>query len=46
MKYYNEFRTHSHLARDSPLGREVNLKPENNSKLKATPQVSGLHHSY
>ena len=46
MKYYNEFRTHSHLARDSPLGREIMQKPASNSVLHSTAQVRGLHHSY
>lgn len=40
--YYNAFRTHLGLAKDTPLGRPV----QNRGNIIPVPKLSGLHHAY
>jgi len=44
--YYNRYRCHCALDKDSPKGRFVQLKPDSNSKVKSLCVVGGLHHRY
>jgi len=44
-RYYNAFRTHSSLNKDSPDGRDVH-GPERGAKIVAFPHLGGLHHHY
>jgi transposase InsO family protein len=43
--YFNEFRTHKALGKDSPNSRIVQL-PSAGRKIVAIPHVRGLHHHY
>jgi putative transposase len=43
--YYNNDRTHSSIARDSPHGRLAANRPPD-GKLISSPGVRGLHHRY
>lgn len=40
--YYNEYRTHLGLDKDSPLGREI----QRDGPVVSTPMVGGLHHVF
>ena len=40
--YYNDYRTHLGLNKDTPLGRPVH----NRGRIKAVPKLGGLHHAY
>lgn len=40
--YYNGYRTHLGLAKDTPLGRAIQAV----GRILALPQLSGLHHAY
>lgn len=44
--YYNEDRPHLTLAKDSPVGRLPEKKPEQRVDVIAMPRVGGLHHRY
>jgi len=44
--YYNEDRCHLSLGRDSPLGRNVEEKPFDSSKVKSIPKLGGLQNKY
>ncbi|MEK9751815.1 MAG: integrase core domain-containing protein [Rhodospirillaceae bacterium] len=41
-EYYNGYRTHLGLAKDTPLGRAVQAV----GRILALPQMGGLHHAY
>ncbi len=40
--YYNTYRTHLGLSKDTPLGRSVH----DHSRITAVPKLGGLHHAY
>ena len=40
--YYNAYRTHHGLAKDTPLGRPV----QTSGRIIAVPKLGGLHHAY
>ena len=40
--YYNAYRTHLGLGKDTPLGRPV----QNRGKITPVPKLGGLHHAY
>ncbi len=40
--YYNTYRTHLGLAKDTPLGRQVQTRGE----IVPVPKFGGLHHAY
>jgi hypothetical protein len=44
VNYYNNFRPHSSLANDSPLGREKFQK--DSGEITSTSVLGGLHHIY
>jgi putative transposase len=44
--YYNKDRCHLSLNRDSPLGRQIHMKPTELAKVKSLPILNGLHHKY
>jgi hypothetical protein len=45
ISYYHEDRTHIGLNKDTPLGRPIEVKPDN-AQLESLPRVGGLHHRY
>ncbi len=44
--YYNGDRCHLSLGRDSPLGRNMQERPFESSKVKSTSKIGGLQHRY
>lgn len=42
VQYYNGYRTHLSLAKDTPEGRAV----QRIGPIKSLPQLGGLHHAY
>ena len=40
--YYNDYRTHLGLNKDTPLGRPVHDR----GRITAVPKLGGLHHAY
>ena len=46
ISYYNEDRPHLTLAKDAPLGRLPEKKPDKGGDVVALPRVGGLHHRY
>jgi len=42
ISYYEKYRPHLSLAKDSPVGRRV----ETQGKIVSIPKVGGLHHYY
>ncbi|MGE5683342.1 MAG: hypothetical protein ACM34K_20975 [Bacillota bacterium] len=42
LSYYNEYRTHLGINKDSPEGRLVQVT----GKIEKIPSVNGLHHVY
>jgi transposase InsO family protein len=45
-EYYNNDRTHYCLAKDSPITRPAQSRPDTSAKVMALPRVGGLHHRY
>ena len=46
VSYYNKDRCHLSLGRDSPLGRKIQEKPFESSKVKSLSKLGGLQHRY
>ena len=46
MRYYHEDRTHLGLAKDTPAGRPVAIRPAIPGKIQSLPRLGGLHHRY
>ena len=46
IEYYNKDRCHLSLERDSPFGREVEIKSCKSAKVDSLPILNGLHHRY
>ena len=46
VRYYYEDRTHLGLAKDTPNGRPVGIRPAVLSKIQSLPRLGGLHHRY
>lgn len=44
--YYHEDRTHLGLAKDTPTGRPIALRPRAGSTIRSLPRLGGLHHRY
>ena len=44
--YYNDDHCHLSLARDSPSGRTVQIKPSEDNKVISLPRLGGLQHRY
>jgi len=44
--YYHQDRIHLGLEKDSPRGRPPEVRPVENSMMKALPRCGGLHHRY
>ncbi len=44
--YYNGDRCHLSVGRDSPLGRPIQQKPFESSKVKSISKLGGLQHRY
>lgn len=44
--YYNAYRTHLTLNKDSPLGRPVLCKPYDRAEVVSISHLGGLHHHY
>lgn len=44
--YYNLDRTHYGIAKDAPIPRAIQARPETCGKVVALPRVGGLHHRY
>ncbi len=40
--YYNDYRTHPGLDKDTPLGRPV----QHRGRITSVPKLGGLHHAY
>jgi len=45
VSYYHEDRTHLGLAKDTPAGRLIALRPAG-GKIRSLPRLGGLHHRY
>jgi putative transposase len=46
VRYYHEDRTHLGLAKDTPGGRPIAIRPGAESKIQSLPRLDGLHHRY
>jgi len=46
VQYYNYDRCHLNLDRNTPMGRHVQKKLSESSKLHSLPRLGGLHHRY
>ena len=46
VEYYNNDRCYLSLGRDSLVGRDIQLKPSDSSKVKSIPKLGGLQHRY
>ena len=46
VRYYHQDRTHLGLAKDTPSGRPVAIRPPLTSKIQSWPRLGGLHHRY
>ena len=46
VRYYHEDRTHLGLAKDTPSGRPVAIRPSPASNIQSWPRLGGLHHRY
>jgi putative transposase len=46
VRYYHEDRTHLGLAKDTPVGRAVAIRPPVASEIQSCPRLGGLHHRY
>ncbi len=46
IEYYNSDRCHLSVGRDSPNGREAQMKPSESAKVVSLPRLGGLHHKY
>jgi putative transposase len=46
VRYYHEDRTHLGLAKDTPAGRPVAIRPVIPGKIQSLPRLGGLHHRY
>lgn len=46
VRYYHEDRTHPGLAKDTPTGRAVALRPATGNRIRSFPRLGGLHHRY
>jgi len=46
VRYYHEDRTHLGLAKDTPSGRPVAIRPSLTSNIQSWPRLGGLHHRY
>jgi putative transposase len=46
VRYYHEDRTHLGLAKDTPTGRPIALRPRAGSTIRSLPRLGGLHHRY
>ena len=46
VRYYHEDRTHLGLAKDTPAGRPVAIRPAVPSRIHSVPRLGGLHHRY
>ncbi len=46
VEYYNKDRCHLSLARDSPLGREIQKKPSESAEVSSVSILGGLQHRY
>ena len=44
--YYNRDRCHLSLDRDSPLGREPQMKSTESAKVISIPKIGGIQHRY
>jgi putative transposase len=45
IRYYHEDRTHLGLAKDTPTGRALTMRPVG-SQIRSLPRLGGLHHRY
>jgi hypothetical protein len=46
VRYCHEDRTHLGVAKDTPAGRPVAVRPRVPSKIQSLPRLGGLHHRY
>ena len=46
LDYYREDRTHDGLDKETPAGRGVERRSNDQSTVLAVPRVGGLHHRY
>jgi len=46
VRYYHEDRTHLGLAKDTPSGRPVAIRPSLTNNIQSSPRLGGLHHRY
>jgi transposase InsO family protein len=46
LQYYHYDRCHLSLDRNTPMGRHVESKPSQSSKVTSLPRLGGLHHKY
>ena len=46
VSYYQQDRIHDALAKDTPLSRPVEIRPNPQAKVKPSPRLGGLHHRY
>jgi transposase InsO family protein len=46
VRYYHEDRTHLGLAKDTPAGRPIGIRPLSGSRIRSFSRLGGLHHRY
>jgi putative transposase len=46
VRYYQEDRTHLGLAKDTPVGRPVEIQSGVARTIQSSPRIGGLHHRY
>ena len=46
VRYYEEDRTHLGLAKDTPVGRPVEIQPGVKRTIQSSARIGGLHHRY